>query len=408
MSSQSILKQSHLNMSPLPTQNNHNSTQMITNILAGLAEEHDGVDTVIEGIDTEDHKPEKGQTLINMIDKNRLENEGLDKTKLLYNENSLKKSKLKLNKNLQTRYKETNVHGLSPVLKSNETAFLPDFNRQNTGSFTPSNTQANAKCDTHNDSKDSYVIENYDSPASITEPRSNESIWSEADESQYVSFVDATMCSLNGNDKGIDSNRNPITRKLDRQKYDFDHNRPANENLETPQFTRLKSGPKTSLFRTSLNSSGVKNFDCKTPDVINDSVSQWSDVPDEHYLSLNLEDLERMESDFDNRNGTESNKIPVNEEQNDIEGVRGGGLNIINDRESFRETRETRHKTPECLVRDTPPTPNVPDTPTDQYSRKRRSSDYYDEDFMSPTKRKDKKDLSLTPIKRSLAELQFD
>ena len=65
-------------------------------------------------------------------------------------------------------------------------------------------------------------------------------------------------------------------------------------------------------------------------------------------------------------------------------------------------------KTSEALVEDTPPAPCVPDTPPDKYSRKRRSEDNYNEDLMSPTKKKNKKDLSLTSLKRSLAELQFD
>ena len=65
-------------------------------------------------------------------------------------------------------------------------------------------------------------------------------------------------------------------------------------------------------------------------------------------------------------------------------------------------------KTSEALVEDTPPAPSVPDTPSDKYSRKRRSEDKHNEDFMSPTKTKNKKDLSLTPLKRSLAELQLD
>ena len=47
-------------------------------------------------------------------------------------------------------------------------------------------------------------------------------------------------------------------------------------------------------------------------------------------------------------------------------------------------------KTSEALVEDTPPAPCVPDTPPDKYSRKRRSGDKHNEDFMSPTKTKNK------------------
>ena len=459
MSSQSVLKQSFLNMSPAPTQANPNTTQMITGILAELAEEHDSIDSILGKMDMDSPKindtksfkdmPEKkasesdklcnngvinNQNDKDMPEKKDSENDKLCNKSVINNQNDVKKSRLKLKKNLQTRFKETDVPNQSAFLNGslsgsvsvfNTTAFRMaktprSFGHSGCNSVTKgstrtahSNTHSINLCDTHHDNDDSYVIDGYDSPSPLNEPKSNESMWSEADESQYISFLDATMFSINAGDKTSGAVKNGSLSELDLKRHNLAANTQEFSVSETPQFTKIKPLIKASLFRESLRSSSVKKLGYKSPDRINDSAfSPWSDVGsdvgEEEHLGLSLEDIENMESDFDTK--SEKDRVTMRSREHDTSDtcISDDDTSLLIDSESLTKIGGRLIKTSGALVEDTPPAPSVPNTHPDKYSRKRRSGDKHNEDFMSPTKTKNKKDLSLTPLKRSLAELQFD
>ena len=433
MSSQSVLKQSFLNMSPAQTQANPNTTQMI---LAELAEEHDSIDSILGKMDMDSPKRNDTKSFKDMLEKTASENDNLCNKGVINNQKDVKKSRLKLKKNLQTRFKETDVPNQSLFLNGSlgssvsvfdTTAFrlakTPlSFGQSECRSVTKgstrtthSNTHSNNLCDTHHDNDDSYVIDGYDSPSPLNEPKSNESMWSEADESQYISFLDATMFSINAGDKSKTSGavKNGSLSELDVKRHNLAANTQEISISETPQFTKIKPLLKASLLRESLGSSSVKKIGYKSADIINDSAfSPWSDVGsdvgEEEYLGLSLEDIENMESDFVTKSEKSRVTMRSTEHDNGDICISDDDTSLLNDSKSLTKIGGTVMKTSEDLVEDTPPAPCVPDTPPDKYSRKRRSGDNHNEDFMSPTKTKNKKDLSLTPLKRSLAELSFD
>ena len=431
MSSQSVLKQSFLNMSPVPTQANPNTTQMI---LAELAEEHDSIDSILGKMDMDSPKQNDTKSFKDMPEKIASENDKLCNKSVINNQNGVKKSRLKLKKNLQTRFKETDVPNKSAFLDGTLGSSFSVFNTtafrlaKTPGSFgqsecssvtkgstrtTQSNAHSNNLCDNHHDDDDSYVIDGYDSPSPLNEPKSNESMWSEADESQYISFLDATMFSINAADKTSGAVKNGSLSELEVKRHNLAANTQEFSISETPQFTKIKPLLKASLIRESLSSSSVKKSGYKSADIINDSAfSPWSDVGSdvggEEYLGLSLEDIENMESDFDTK--SEKDRVTMRSLEHDTGDtcISDDDTSLLNESEYFKKVGGRVMKTSEVLAEDTPPPPCVPDTPPDKYSRKRRSGDNHNEDFMSPTKTKNKKDLSLTPLKRSLAELQFD
>ena len=450
-------------MSPVPSQANPSTTQMI---LAELAEEHDSIDSILGKMDMDSPKLNHTKSFKDMPEKKASESDKLCNNGVINNQNDVKKSRLKLKKNLQTRFKETDIPNNSAFLNGSLSGSVSVFNtsalrltktprsfgqsecrsvakgsarttQSNThsnnfcdtlGSFghsecsiatkgstrtAQSNTHSNNLCDTHHDNDDSYVIDGYDSPSPLNEPKSNESMWSEADESQYISFVDATMFSINAGDKTCGAVKNGSLSELDVKKHNLAANTQEFSISETPQFTKIKPLLKASLFRESLSSSSVKKLGYKSPNRINDSAfSPWSDVGsdvgEEEYLGLTLEDIENMESDFDTKSEKDRAAMRTTEHDSGDACISDDDTSLLNDSESLTKTDGRVMKTSEALVEDTPPAPCVPDTPPDKYSRKRRSGDNQNEDFMSPTKTKNKKDLSLTPLKRSLAELQFD
>ena len=448
-------------MSPAPTQANPNTTQMI---LAELAEEHDSIDSILGKMDMDSPKINDTKSFKDMPEKKASESDKLCNKSVINNQSDVKKSRLKLKKNLQTRFKETDAPNKSAFLNGSLGSSVSVFNtsalrltktprsfgqsecrsdtkgstrttQSNThsnnlcdtpGSFghsecssatkgstrtAQSNTHSNNLCDTHHDNDDSYVIDGYDSPSPLNEPKSNESMWSEADESQYISFLDATMFSINAGDKTSGAVKNGALSELDVKRHNLAANTQEFSVSETPQFTKIKPLIKASLFRESLGSSSVKKIGYKTPDIINDSAfSPWSDVGSdvggEEYLGLSLEDIENMESDFDTK--SKKDRVTMRSTEHDTGDISDDDTSLLNESEYLTKIGGRIMKTPEALVEDTPSAPCVPDTPPDKYSRKRRSGDNHNEDFMSPTKTKNKKDLSLTPLKRSLAELQFD
>ena len=416
MSSQSVLQQSRLNMTILPPEpSNLNITQGITGILASLAEEHDGIDPDAGSSDAEHSGTEKTKSA-DKLEKSVNESEFdslLSRNNLLNNQNSLKKSKLKLKKKSEYRYKETDITNTTLCFTDCRSPVQSVLSKGK-GNFSSANTSLGNNFESlKDDDDDDFVIESYDSPASVTEPKSNESIWSEADESQYVSFVDATMCSMkigsSKSNKTDESSTSACVDTFDIRKQSLKSNEIVNSSLETPPFTRIKQCPKVDLFRASLTGSALKKLGHTSPDQRNESTaSQWSDVPDEQYLSLNLEDIESMENDFDQK--VDKDKISLTNgllnisdfEDIDDRAMNNKGTNKLD------KVNGPVMKTPEKLVKDTPPLPSVPDTPPDQYSRKRRSFDTYEEMVTSPSRQRiEKKDISVSPLKRSLAQLNF-
>ena len=418
-------------MSPVPTQANPNTTQMI---LAELAEEHDSIDSILGKMDMDSPKRNETKSFKDMPEEKTSENDKLCNQSVINNQNDVKKSRLKLKKNLQTRFKETDVPNKSAFLNGSLSGSVSVFNTtafrlaKTPGSFgqsecssvtkgstrtTHSNTHSNNLCDTHHDNDDSYVIDGYDSPSPLNEPKSNESMWSEADESQYISFLDATMFSINASDKTSGAVKNSSLSELDVKRPNLAANTQEFSISETPQFTKIKPKLKTSLFRESLSSSSVKKLGYKSPGIINDSAfSPWSDVGsdvgEEEYLGLSLKDIENMESDFDTKSEKDRVTMKSTEPDTGDTCLSDDDTSLLKDSWSLTKIGGRVMKTSEALVEDAPLALCVPDTPPDKYSRKRRSGDKHNEDFMSPTKTKNKKDLSLTPLKRSLAELQFD
>ena len=464
ISSQSVLKQSMLCMSPVPpvapvTRNPHlDMTQGVTGLLAELAKEHDGIDAednvtdhmtgnVTEAKMAASDKVDSAADRIGRMDIETKSDSGfLGNSKIGFNqtidvssvgnenEGSSKKTKLKLKKKTEYRYQELDSINRSPV------HFLMKKNSANVNS--PFSTGNSASID-HNDS---FEISDCESPASLTGPRSNESIWSEADESQYASFLDATMHALNTGVMKVDKDSGNVVNqsKHDLQNQGNNLTNSSKSNLESQRFTRLKP-----LFKSSVSGFELKNLGQKSPEqtlgqkTVNDANldsanSQWSDLPDEQYLTLNLEDIENMENNFDAKNSrkkslVENKAVDLDDSDDDFEDIRPyrrskpgltnvpikNGILNVNDfkdlDESLTHSNEYRNsvpllKTPEkqVKVKDTPPLPSVPDTPPDQYSRKRRSVETHEDMITSPSKqRKDTKDLSLTPLKSSLAKLNF-
>ena len=448
-------------MSPVPPARNPHldMTEGVTGVLAALAEEHDGIEA--EGCGT-DHLTNVKVESIDKVDfatgeigkldiEAKSESGFVSKSKMLSdqtidvsdvlieNQGSSRKSKLKLRKKTDYSYRELDSTNRSPV------HFLMKKNSANANS--PFNSGDNG-----NDG--SYMIEDGESPVSLTEPRSNESMWSEADESQYASFLDATMYAINSGalkvEKDSEKRVNQSLSKIDLYTQGINVNSASKSSIETPRFTRLKP-----LFKTSLSGSELKNLgkeSCaqnlgqKSADETDSAAGQWSDLPDEQYLTLNLEDIENMENDFDSRNNRGKslmeNKPVDSDDSDDFEDnkpyriskpsltnvpVKNGILNVndfkdldesLTDIKGEYRNSESLLKTPEkqVKVKDTPPLPSVPDTPLDQYSRKRRSVEMHEDMIKSPSKQrkdmitsptKQRTDLSLTPLKKSLAELNF-
>ena len=466
-------------MSPVPpaskARNPHlDMTEGVTGLLAELAQEHDGIDAdeshVIDYVtETKMATSENvnsandriGNTVICQLtgefpdnSKTANNNQALN---VIYagNEEQGRLRKTRLKKKTEYQYKEVDSPNRSPLhinlMKKNSRRLSSPFNTGNNADI---------------DNNESFEISDCDSPASQTGPRSNESVWSEADESQYASFLDATMNALNSGalkvDKDNGSAVNLCVNKPDMQNQGTFVPNTSKSGLVSPRFTRLKPLYKASVSGFELKNLGQKPFDgTKDQKPVNDASlnnenSQWSDLLDEQCMTLNLEDIENMERDFDARNNrkkslTESKAVNLDDSDDDFEDIKPyrrsktsvsnmqikNGILNLNDfkkdlDESVTESKGDKGKyrdqnpllkTPEkqVKVKDTPPLPSVPDTPPDQYSRKRRSVESHEDMITSPSKqrkdlnavtgfskqRKDQKDLSLTPLKRSLADLHF-
>lgn len=201
----------------------------------------------------------------------------------------------------------------------------------------------------------------------INEPMNNESIqsqWSDIDQSEYLQLGDETQY------QALEvKNPEAVSGINDSQRLQSNKHTPTSNDMSTN--------------------------------------SQWSEVDDEQYLTLDLEDIKNMT--YDNHTTNTGNVgSPVTDDYNAVVGDSAMNINetnTINKRRISENSMYRDHqKSPEIYNPDSPPSPSVLETPPKKHVRKpvqspsrKRGLDVVGPDDAS----------NVSPIKRSLAKLQF-
>ncbi|XP_053398200.1 DNA helicase B-like [Mercenaria mercenaria] len=215
----------------------------------------------------------------------------------------------------------------------------------------------------------------------IKEPKSNESVqsqWSEIDESDYLKLVDESNLQQqnSGNMSGV----------IVSHKDGIDTSVTGNTSVYAK---KQMLGIQT--IQKNLNSTNMS---------VN---SQWSEVDDEQYMTLDLEDINGMtcsNHDDSNMDNSDTRKDREGETSHFIKNITD--KSPINERQILEDSlyrENTQIEVPEISVTHSPPSPSLFETPPRKLKlspSRKRGLDVCDSD-----------NIEVSPVKRSLSKLKF-
>jgi hypothetical protein len=208
----------------------------------------------------------------------------------------------------------------------------------------------------------------------IKEPKSNESVqsqWSEIDESDYMKLADESNIFKAGNISCVNDSREVA--------------KPGA--IRNTSLSSVKQVHGLSSVRKHLNSPNCTNIS---------SSSHWSEVDEEQYMTLDLEDINRMTF------STQDKIFEHNDEEcNVADKTRDTSCVIIDniDRNTEQRTQPSDEnvyrESPELFEPESPPSPSLLETPPRKATRKRGLDKCASDNT------------EVSPLKRSLSKLKF-
>ena len=205
----------------------------------------------------------------------------------------------------------------------------------------------------------------------IQEPKSNESVqsqWSEIDESDYMKLADESNIQRSGNISGVNES-----------------NDVANTSATLNTSSVKQKLPGLSSVHKHLNSFNQRNVSTS---------SQWSEVDEEQYMTLDLEDINRMT--FSNQGNKLENNVErsLNSEK-DTSDTSGTTRDKSSDHVRQNLNENMNLASPELFESESPPSPSILETTPIKTNRK-RSHEACGSDGTE-----------VSPLKRSLSQLKF-